>query len=602
MMQRLRERLNRPIPDTPRARRYQALLDENVAAYAEGRTEDRPDWSLAAWCWRCPLSAHYRNEKLLALAREELLKYRHYVDEDGMWTFMSSPHLHEHGWYAGAAINTLAWIYDAVSPEDREELLAGFRRAAEWYIRYDDWRRWSNQSANRVYVMYLYGLALNEPRYLEFAHDFWSEQWRTLDENGQVMEQGGPSLHYMYLTINFLNQYWYLSDDARLDEPMYRAMHWWRYMHTESLYPIQGMSTRYTRDRINHIATWAVGAMEAVAPRQPMFQKLIDRILAEVERQYGHRAACSGTLVWALLQHRGEFEPTEAHLAEWNADFDRMYRSPVTWPVIQHLLVKRRYQTGVTFVGFNPMLGLQTWAWGDEPPILQCAYECASGTSGWGFDTAQSNVSRAHITLGAGMQVPDVVYMPGDPDRDPGARAYTATHWRDFWRPGTPCYVTTRHVKFWQLYIFTPAATVIVQGGDTGPRRTRWAFHSICVPEPRVGDGVVTFEGREGRMYFLKGTPAAEVTPLGPDRHTGKEQSVRSLVFAYDGGITAFAFSDGRFRFGELDDERKTLVFSDASGTYEAAFAGLLRPAGHPHAGGLAWDAGDGFPRVRPRG
>jgi len=594
-MQRLKEALTRPVPDTPRARRYQGYVDDAVADFAEGRTEKRPAESVAAWCWRFPTSRFYRNERLLAAAKAGLLEYR--------FERPDRPPGFADGWGVYERVQAFVWLYEALSDGERERLLGAFREAAAYYfdvIYSPEFRHWSNQTACIVATLFTYGLLLGERRYLDAARNLYDEHWRMIDENGQVIEQGGPSLHYMYLTIADLHRYWFLSNDARLDEPMYRAMNWWRYMHTESLHPIQGMSTRHTYDRLCHVADWAFGAFEHLAPRQPLFHRLMDRIVAELRRQYGHPGGPS-SFITALLEHRGEFEPTEAHLAEWNADFDKMYRSPVTWPVIQHLLVRRRYQTGVTFVGYAPQLGLQTWAWGDEPPILQSAYEQASGTRGWGFDTALSNVSRTAPSLGAGLMVPQAVYVPGDPKGDFGVRAYPVGGLEKFWYEGCPCYVTTRHGPLWQMYLFTPVATVLIQGGDTGPRETTWAFHSLCVPEPRVGEGVVTFEGRVGRMYFLRGEPVAGGLPVSARNWSEEKALLRTLTFRYEGGVTAFAFSDASFRFGELDEDAQRLTFSDSSGTYEAPYTGILFPPGHKHAGTLVWDVWDGFPRVTRR-
>lgn len=584
-MQRLREILCRPVPDTSRSRRYQSLLDEAVEAARQQSGE--PGALLAAWCWRSPLSKFHRDEKLLAAAKGGLSHYLDAAQPDGTWKFPGGEAItgFSLGWYVWEPVAAFVWLYETMDDELRQKCLEMFRRGAERFDVETEYHPFSNQSATKVAIMALYGLLLEEPRFLETAWRVWEEGSWMLDENDQVIEQGGPSAHYMYLTIHFLHLYWLFSGDYRLDGKFRRAMEWWRHMHTESMYPLQGMSTRHTYERICHIATWILGALERLAPEQPMFQQLADKILAAIEHEHGHERTRDTNLILALLEHRGDFEPTEDDVERWNAPFDKMYRSPNRTPVCQYLLVKRHYQTAVTFQAYPPMKGLQTWAWGEEPPILQSTYEVPSATRGWGFDTALSNVGRTHPKLGAGLLAEQAIYLPGGLE-NPGMRARTPGGRETLWYPGCPAYVSSRIGPLWSLHIFTPYATVLIQGGDTGRRVTTWAFHTCCVPEPRVGEGMVTFEGREGRMYFLHGTPT----------HGGTEE-VRTLDFEYEGGVAAFAFSNDSFRFGELQGD-EALAFSDASGDYEVHFGSIMFPPGHKHAGTLVWDEWDGFPQV----
>jgi len=586
-MQRLREFLHRAVPDTPRARRYQGLLDE-IAEGEMGRY--RSPGLLAhvvAWCWRCPLSRFHRNADLLAIAINRFREYMAAEKGDGIWHFgdpASKPGF-EQGWYAWEPAAAFVLLHDQLDPGYRKECLDKFRRCAERFSREMDYQPFSNQAAAKAGAMGIYALLLEEPRYFEIARRVWDEGWWMIDENDQIIEQGGPSAHYQYLTVHFLHLYWTLTGEHRLDPKFRRAMEWWRHSHTESMYPLQGMSTRYNYERICHVATWCIPVLEHFAPEQPMFQRLADKILAAVEQHHGREAIRDPNLILALLEHRGEFEPSPADVERWEAPFDRMYRSPNRVPVCQYILVKRRYQTAVTFQGYPEMKGLQTWAWGDEPPILQATHEVHSATRGWGFDTALSNVSRTHPHLGAGMLAEQVIYVPGNP-KDPGSRARLPGGLDRLWYPGCPAYVSSRLGPLWSLYVFTDSATVIIQGGNTGRRVTTWAFHSCCAPQPRLGDRVVTFEGRDGRLHFLHGKP----TP-------GGTEDVRTLDFEYDGGVSAFAFSDASFRFDKYRPEG-VLRFRDSSGEYEVHVENVMYPPGHKYGGTLVWDEWDGFPRV----
>jgi hypothetical protein len=268
------------------------------------------------------------------------------------------------------------------------------------------------------------------------------------------------------------------------------------------------------------------------------------------------------------LNTRETSESTTEQLAKWNEPVTEYFEQ--TWfgrAPIKYALIRRRYQTGITYMGWLPMMGLQTWAWGDEPPILHSLHGAASGTQAWGIDTEAKSADHYYYGHGAGLMAPAVVWRPlgGSQEGQPDELPFT------IWR----------HSKLIQMAIFTDVSTVIIHTGETGRRVTRWALNPIEPSAPIIEDGVVRFENRIGRIYSLKGTPNPEEA-IGTFREEQKELPVQRLAWEIEDNDSAFAFSNESFEFVKDDlSEKRCLEFKDETGTYRADISTILDEDGY---------------------
>jgi len=644
--------LCRPVLDTPRTRLYQQLLDDAVAralatfdherglaatkglpplpdevdsdfiekdaatraallspeadhALRESATRNSTGPLAAmAWCWRAERSRFYRDPEVLRVVRAGLESFRRRCNHEGTWIFGTYRDFgFGHGWTVEGLIWSYVWIYEQLAAAERAGLLDMFRRAAEFYRtqcqRGVAYHPVSNQQAVWCMNMQLYGLLLDEERYLDAAAKEWEECRQVFGQGGQVLEQGGPCANYSRTTFIYAYLYILFSGRSEHDDNLAESVRWFRRMHTDSMYPFEGMSSRSFHVK-THAMQDVIPAAERLSRTERIFSCFIEEFLAQNERDHGVKAGLghgASPLIWAMMEHPGMVQPTADDLRRWQRPFDRMFWN---WD-IQYLVVRRAYQTAVTFRGRLPLKGLQTWAWGDELPILHYSLDVPSKTIAWGIDTAEFNVGATHPDVGAGAKAEQVIYVPGDwqdygKGRLPGGM-------RDMVRPGDPCAVATRWARLWCYYIFTPVATVILQNGRVGRRLTRWACNSLTAPRPQVGNGVVTFPGRHGQLHYLGRPPVLKEEyelPGHPNprevKRTFTEAELRAVrerpiyvlefEFAPD-ELAAFAFSDASFRFLEYDATAATLTFADAAGRYRADFAKIMSEDGY-----LVWDYG----------
>jgi hypothetical protein len=650
-MERLTIILNRPVKDTPRTRLLQqaidgaldetiqrfdlrrglaatkgfgALPDERDDSFIEKSREERaalitPDEDRAlqasasrassatlavmAWCWQYPRSRYYRSPMLLDCARAGLKSFRRRFRSDGTWVFGTwSDGGFSHGWTVEGLIWSYVWLFDQLDPAEREGLVDMFRRAAEFYLaqRHNNaFHPVSNQHAVWCMNMTLYGLLFDESRYLRAAQEEWRICREVFARGGQVLEQGGPCANYSRTTFIYAYLYILFSGNGEHEEDMREALWWFRRMHTNSMYPFEGMSSRAYHLKTHHMLD-EVAAAERLSPREPVFSRFIDEFLAQEERDHGQLNAIghgASPLIWAMMEHPGVIQPAQSDIAKWEKPFDRMYR---TWD-IQYLVVRRAYQTCVTFRGRLPMKGLQTWAWRDEPPILHPSLDIPSKTQAWGIDTAEFNIGATHPDIGAGAKAEQALYVPGDwkdfgDGRNPGGMTEMMT-------PADPCSVATRWGKLWCYYIFTPVSAVIIQNGAVGRRVTRWACNSLTAPKPNVHESVARFEGREGRLHFLGRPPQVreehdlpgQPTPLAVRRtvsdaevRAAREHPVYVLEFEFaPDELAVFAFGDASFCFLEYNQSEQTLTYKDSAGRYQSDFSKIMGEDGY-----LIWDYG----------
>ena len=661
-MQRLRKVLCRPALDAPRTREYQRWIDDAVAhaletfdlerglagtkglaelpdetvpgyiglpreeraritppevARALGASQGRNTTAALgtmAFCFQSPLSRYYGDERVLRVVLNGMESFRRRLRSDGAWIFgLSDETGFGLGWTVEGLIYAYVYLHDRLDDVFRRRMLDMFRTSAEAFKVDAGFHPVCNQHAVWCQTMMLYGLLLEDPAYVAAAKEQWTVCKHVFARDGQVIEQGGPCANYSRTTFIYAYLYLLLDGTREHDEQLKDACRWFRRMHTHSMHPFEGMSSRSVHF-LTHAMVDVVPCLERFAPEEPIFARFIEEFLAQQQRDHGHVPGIghgASPLMWAMMDHRGPVEVKPQHVAAWAKPFDRMY-----WkPDIQYLLVHRAYQTAVTFRGRSSLLGLQTWAWKDEPPIIHGSMESPSKTQAWGIDTAEFGVSHNRAGRGAGWKSEEVIYVPGDwselnlqykpsgIDRglamSPVDRFFiwTQTHhhpggFRKVMKEGDPAQVVTRWALLWTYYVFTPGAMLVIQNGPVGRRLTRWSCNPVCCPRPQLGPmqacGVggasgratvhsVVFEGREGRIYSLGGVP-----------RIAEHRGIPCAEFDFEPDqLAVFAFSDGAFRFVEYDPVAATLVFSDSEGTYRADFSKVTDEYGH-----VNWEIG----------
>jgi hypothetical protein len=130
---------------------------------------------------------------------------------------------------------------------------------------------------------------------------------------------------------------------------------------------------------------------------------------------------------------------------------------------------------------------------------------------------------------------------------------------------------TDRRGTLVELYAYTPISTVVVYANVTGSMTSKWVFNRQYVSQPTLNttNKKVTFAGRQGTMYYLRGTPALHAGNL-------TESDPDYLSVSYTGSMNAFGFADGTFMLEGYNTTTQVLSFHDASGTYTLSLASLL--------------------------
>jgi hypothetical protein len=300
---------------------------------------------------------------------------------------------------------------------------------------------------------------------------------------------------------------------------------------------------------------------EWLSKADPFFGRMAELSLRCIER---HRppAAYGGHLVtpviWAMLE-AGK-EGREGDIPPWQLNRTELYGAPQRAAVF-YAFVSRRYQTGIVFAngvteggGRNwPLKGLQTWAWGDEDPILFFTNKMGSSTYADGLDTGRENVDRApggdwEVVLAGGARL----------DR----------------RQSELATIAERRKAFWTLYAFTPVSTLVAYGGAKGGITSRWVINNLdFAPLPQVDAArrQVSFQGRKGSLCYFAGE--AKTTLI-----TGRNPTALFEVTAPP-PVNVFGFSDGSLELGTLENE--VLTFRDASGRYQLSLKDILGADGN---------------------
>lgn len=510
-----------------------------------------------AFCYRNPLSRYHRSERFLNGLRQGFRAYREHQLPSGEFAFCPVRYAtiwgtHEMAWRLEPLLYASWWMGGDLPEEERAAAEAMLRKGAEFLLPTlcDDP---NNRGCVWSAIIQLCGLWLGDERFLDAARRVWNVcKPNVLTPSGQVTEQGGPDANYSYTAFSYVFLYRLYSGDESLDDPVVRALQWFTLTHTRSGYPFEGTSTR-KRIVLDRPRADLLPALILYSRREPYFRVLAAEIL-EGYRRSGRKVGghMVSPLIWMMLLGPEGQETGPAAEPEWHRESFLECRTELT----RYWLIRRHYQTSVTMRSLQPMKGLQTWAFGDEPPIVHPGMGVYSGTRAWGLNTASMNVSTRPM----------------------------AANFYDYLRGSTPApWLSVRQENLWTHHLFTPDTTLVILDGETGQRITSWTVTRVGGSDPQVLPGVVEFPPRRGRLYYVGvGRP--------PSLKESSEAGVLLLEFTSDQVVTVFAFSNESFRIIEDALADRKLEFEDASGRYAVEIVSGKDPDPHrsgPAAAGL---------------
>jgi hypothetical protein len=603
----LEEYVRRPLAATPRNHRYRALLEpewdeeqfrRNLAWLREGGEphpaharelltwQDYLDWlreggnprqamqSRRLTNWLGYLAFHFHTAQLQGPKRAVLLdtlragfrSVAEHITLEGRFVWPNEPGMywagsHEHSWRLEPLLLGMLWMGEELPAADKEYCEQALRRAAQWLAE-NPLLQTNNRGAVWCAVLTLCGLYFDEPEYLALAHrhavGILSEIVWEDGECGEHTEQyggGGPDSNYSYTGWAYVYLYRLLSNDDRLDNRLERAARWFTLYNTLSGCPVvDGASVRMRHCDPGNFKD-ALPMWERLSRREPFFalaaQKALDKIESKARStpELAHQGAghIVSPFIWAALENSAA-RPT-AQRPTWHSRHTHIYERPN----VQYALVSRAYQTGVTLRGCAdegcnfPLRGMQTFAWGDELPILLHTDEENSSIVAGSANTATGDAQEVHLAR-----------------EEPTNAGELAT-------------LVTRQGVLWTLHAYTPAAVVVVCGAP-GEITARWAMNRTFVPEPLLDTTAhrVSFPDRQGRIYYLHGKARLL-----------EEKPGLAMLQVVSPSRNVFAFSDGEFRFNPEGSSDETISFRDASGCYQIDCAAMLNADGNLNRAGL---------------
>ncbi|MDP6112317.1 MAG: hypothetical protein QGF00_27795 [Planctomycetota bacterium] len=559
----LRGILKPAINDNERTRWLQSLIDSRLdgALNSLKDAENPSDINHSmAFAYFCPLSKHHKNPKILELHQNGFREWSQKKIKEARTPESLS---HEHAWTICSLVPTFIWVEEDFSEELSSLVIDAFQADADAFRK----RKGSGPPGNQDMACFvadlLYAQVTGDEEYYRQAREVGDAgMLRALADNGQVVEQYGPCPHYSYLAYAFCYSYAQYAATTEFDARLRAGLDWFRKWHTESLYLIPGASSRKYHVREMTRPSDIYSGLEYFSSKQPMYRHLLDRMMEEQQYQ------SEGLEGQILANQGGEMKPSREDIEEWERPFTQLYetvyfgRSP-----IKYALITRQYQTGITFTGFLPLRGIQTWAWGGEPPILHPVHDAPSTTQAWGIDTARFSCSHLNYEYGPGCMAADIAW------REEGSSRKNL--------PDEPSFVVWRNQTLRSVAIFTDVSTVLIHTGPTGERITRWTLDPLEPAEPVFEKNAVRFEGRRGCIYSLGKNRELEEQTIAVHLRAwdpAVERNVQSLVYRFpDGASTAFAFSNESFSFLEDElDSNGILTFKDSSGIYRADISTIV--------------------------
>jgi hypothetical protein len=496
----------------PDAERKAATTPEAQAVYAANA--GRGSTSLlceAAFCWCSPLSRHRGNTDLLRFFENGLRFHIDAIRDDGlMATSGLNGETWAHGWDVEGLIYGMILLGDRLDKALCGHALERLRLSAQRHAALEqaDGRigTYGNQRCVWTLGLELYGQIFEDSALLALSRKYWDDaRPKVLDASGQVIEQYGPCMHYSYTA--FIYAWLNLAirgDDAHRDL-VRSCLDWFRWRHTQSLYPIAGPSSRQYYETIPGSVGDLWPAAEQIATEDASIRAFVDRGVerwiamaggaerARVRQSFGHAGS---VLMWAILM-----TPEERRCAIARADSCRAFarRRPssdtarrqaaalqetacempavgsprvisleemrgaapksacrlcdrtliLKRPPLLYVLVRQRYQTHFNFTDWLPFAGVQTWALGDEPPIIHPTPLYPSTTQSFGVDTARQGASHNWGLYGAGVMGVDGYFRDAQDAHD------------------VP-FLIARYNWLWRVVCFGELSTVMLEFGGGG--------------------------------------------------------------------------------------------------------------------------------------
>lgn|GEM_PF-1541195 len=550
------------------AERAEAMSPELHQAYERnaGRSGTGP-LSVAAFCYYNPMSRHHGDPELLTFFENGFRFHLMAIQEDG---YPGTNGLNGEGWAHGWDIEGLIYgsifLQDVIDPELIEYAKQRMRLGADRMMALEKIPSvigsYGNQRAVYALGLYLYNQFLGDEKYKEQSdHYFQDALPKILDDTGQVIEQYGPCMHYSYTAFIYAWLNLAVRNDTSQLDRIARHLEWFCMRHTTSLYPIAGPSTRQYRETVSGAAIDLMGAAEQLAHVNTGWRGFVDRIVEHFEaippkgpHDETHLIGFTNThgsspLIWAMLMAQDESKwstnssapvaPSEAFYSSSNL----LKRAP-----FRYLLMRRQYQTHFNSRDFLPFSGIQTWAIGDEPPIIHPTTLAQSTTIGEGLNTAKQGVSNNWGGYGAGAVGIDSYTHGVDDDND-------------------QFLIVARYDWLWRVMVFTDISTVVIEFGKGGDRRTLWTLNRVEPAEPTIESGLVRFAGRRGCIHSsLTDKPALLDVSVEHELGTG----LRQLQYQCGDSPAGFALSDDSFKFESSPlMDGPNVRFSDGAGSYE---------------------------------
>lgn len=543
----------------------------------------------AAFCWYSPLSRHRGDPQLKRFFENGVHFHLASVRADGlMGAFGFNGEGWAHGWDIEGLIYGMVFLGDAIDPAlfafAKKQMAVCAERMMNFPRVPSIIGSFGNQRCVFTLGLYLYGHLLNEPRYIAESDRYWQDAMvNVLDHSGQVIEQMGPCLHYSHTAFIYAWLNLVVRNDTTQLPRVVRCLQWFRDRLTASQYPFAGPTTRSYVETMGQRVQDLCPAIEQVAHLDPTLMNFIDRAMWRMMHQTGPLSAkpadepgtlhltnshAASTAMWSILMAQPNAQPAESLGAGYNQPVMRCHdatqllkRSPM-----KYVIVRRKYQTNFSFTDFMPFSGIQTWAWGDEPPIVHPTPLAPSTTQGDRLDTAKQGTSHNWGGYGAGAVGIDGYIHDRNENGDDNELPL----------------LVARYDWLFRVALFTDSSTVILELGDGGPRRTLWTLNRTEPAEPTISPreaNIVRFAERVGTLHASVNTPPAIVTL---DVQNEWATGVKQLRYDIPNGVAAFGLSNGSLRFqptaaGAILDG-SVFRFADDTGSYEVTLnEGLLK-------------------------
>lgn len=559
-----------------RTRFYSRDIDERLAARLEhfemnrfpwGETDEPPGnnhqqgWrggtnatGLMAFAWANPMSLYHGNAGILAHIRARLLEFaRTQIDGAITWrgaipsTEPFKQDRFRHNLNLAWSIEPLAmaanWIRTELDETDRATIDRMLRRAADLLVALPCNER-NNRGAVRCAVLALLGHQLGDRSLIDAAvRDFHEEPSRIFNRDGQINEGPGPDANYSGTSFIYCYTYRIFSGDITIDVGLRDGARWYTWASDSFGAPTYfGAATRIAITGPSKVGDF-IPAMERYVGEHPSFHPLIDRCYM---RSLAHN--CPGhvvhPLIFAFFEHESAGKEagseiganwfTPSNLPKYNREAGPEFRiNDEGTDSLYYVLRGRKNHATVSMMGRFPYKGIQHWNLGLEPPVFWPTVTHASKTRAFGLDTARMRIEGGKFT--------DISWREGDGKR--------------------PNLLITRTGEAMCHYLQTATTLLYLVSCPLEPREDIFIIDTARCGEPILADGLLRYEGREGRMCFTAPQPARR------DRKNGI-----ALTFTAMGRTALYAFSDSSFELLDFSPEGESLRFRDATGAYRFAY------------------------------